>query len=145
MSLLHVVFKVGDAEYLVAASDVLHMESYEGATAVPGTAPYVSGIVQVRGRVIPVIDLRARFGLPPAPPTLDSRVIVVQIGDRTMALLVDSSREVMKLAPEQLHPPPKLMSDGAAGFVKAVAQIDKRLLLLIDVAEVAGEESSDVE
>jgi purine-binding chemotaxis protein CheW len=145
MITLHVAFKVGDAEYLVAASDVLHMESYEGATAVPGTAPHVAGIVQVRGRVIPVVDLRVRFGLPPAPPTLDTRVIVVQVADRTVALLVDSAREVMKIAPEQLQPPPKLMSDGAAGFVKAVAHVDKRLLLLIDVAQVAGEESSDVE
>lgn len=143
--ILHVVFKVGDAEYLVAASDVLHMESYEGATPVPGTATYVAGIVQIRGRVIPVVELRARFGLPPAAPTIDTRVIVIQIGDRTVGLVVDSGREVMKIAPEQLHPPPKLMTDGAAGFVKAVAHVDKRLLMLIDVAAVAGEEPSNVE
>jgi purine-binding chemotaxis protein CheW len=145
MSVLHVVFKVGKADYLVAASEVLHMESYEGATPVPGTAPYVAGIVQVRGRVVPVVDLRMRFGLDAVATTIDTRVIVLQIGDRTVGFVVDSAREVLKVSPEQIHPPPKLMTDGAAGFVKAVAHVDKRLLMLIDVAEVAGEEPSDGE
>ena len=59
MSILHVVFKVADAEYVVAAADVLQMESYTGATRVPGALPYVAGVVQVRGRVVPVVDIVA--------------------------------------------------------------------------------------
>ncbi len=140
MSILHVVFKVGGAEYAMAAADVLQMETFAGATPVPGAPPYVVGIVQLRGKVIPVVDLRARFGLPAAERTLDSRIIVGQQGPRPVAILVDSAREVVKLAPEQLEPPPRVVADDAAGYVKAVARLESRLLMLIDFARVIGED-----
>jgi purine-binding chemotaxis protein CheW len=145
MTELHVVFKVGGAEYVLPASVVLQMESFAGATPVPGAAPYVAGIIQVRGRVVPVIDLRVRFGMPPIQATLDSRVVVLELADRTVGLLVDSAREVVKLAPDQVRSPPQMMSaDGAEGYVKSVVHVDKRLLMLLDSAKVVGEESSHV-
>jgi purine-binding chemotaxis protein CheW len=144
MSILHVVFKVADADYLVAAADVLQMESYAGATRVPGAVPYVAGVVQVRGRVVPVVDLRVRFGLPATEPTLDSRLVVVQHHDRTVGLLVDSAREVIKLTPEQLQPPPRVVADGEEGFVKAVAHLGQRLLMLVDFVKVIGEDAIHV-
>jgi purine-binding chemotaxis protein CheW len=137
---LHVVFKVADAEYALRASDVLHMESYTGATKVPGTAPYVAGLVQIRGRVVPVVDVRARFGLAPAPLTLDSRVVVAQANDRTVGLLVDSAREVLRIPQEDFKTPPEVVSRETQGFVKAVAQSQKRLVLLLDFGKVIGEE-----
>jgi purine-binding chemotaxis protein CheW len=140
---LHVVFKVGGTEYLIPAMDVVQMEAYTGATAVPGAPPYVAGIVQVRGRVVPVVDLRARFGLPAAVPGLESRLVLGRAGERTVALLVDSAREVLKVADEQIRPPPKLVADQARGFVKAVAQIGDRLMMLVDFNKIIGEEGLD--
>jgi purine-binding chemotaxis protein CheW len=140
MSVLHVVFKVGGSEYAIPAEQVLQMESYDGATPVPGAARFVVGIVQVRGRVVPVLDLRARFGLDPATPTLDSRLVVGQSGTRSVALLVDSAREVVKLAPDQVEPPPPMVAEEAQGFVKAVARMGERLVMLIDFQKVIGEE-----
>jgi purine-binding chemotaxis protein CheW len=140
MTVLHVVFKVGGAEYAMAAADVLQMESFTGATVVPGVAGHVAGIVQVRGKVVPVVDLRARFGLPAAAPTLDSRLVVGQQGSRPVALLVDSAREVLKLEPDQLEPPPRAVSDDARGFIKAVARVGTRLVMLIDFDKVIGED-----
>jgi purine-binding chemotaxis protein CheW len=140
MSTLHVVFKVAGAEYAIPASEVMQMESFTGATPVPGAPAHVTGLVQVRGRVVPVVDARARFGLPPVDRTLDSRVVVGQLGSRTVGLLVDSAREVMKLAPEQLQPPPPMVVEQAQGFVKAVAQVGPRLVMLIDFSRVIGEE-----
>ncbi|AUX21905.1 chemotaxis protein CheW [Sorangium cellulosum] len=137
---LHVVLKVADTEYVISAADVLHMESYSGATRVPGTRDYVGGLIQIRGRVVPVVALRARFGLPSAEPTLDSRVIVVQHGGRTVGLLVDSAREVVTIAADELRPPPEIMAEESAGFVRAVAQLGKRLVMLVDVGRVIGEE-----
>ena len=63
MSALHVLFKVADSDYALPAAEVLHMETFERATPVPGAAPYVAGVMQSRRRVVPVVDLRARFGL----------------------------------------------------------------------------------
>ncbi len=143
MSVLHVVFKIDGAEYALPAADVLQMESFTSATPVPGAPPHVAGLMQVRGRVIPVVDARRRFGLPPVERSLDSRVVVGQLGSRTVGLLVDSAREVLKLDPGQLQPPPPLVVEGARGFVKAVAQVGPRLVMLIDFPRVVGEETPD--
>ncbi|HTV22009.1 MAG TPA: chemotaxis protein CheW [Polyangiaceae bacterium] len=142
MTGLYVLFKVADAEYVLPASDVLHMESYTGATRVPGAPSYVAGLMQVRRRVIPVVDLRLRFGLPDAPPTLDSRVVVVQAGERAVALLADSAREVKHIPAEEFHPPPELIAQQSAGYVTKVARAGTRLLMLIDFHKVIGEEVS---
>jgi purine-binding chemotaxis protein CheW len=139
---LHVVFRVAGAEYVIPAADVLHMESYTGATPLPGAPPYVAGLVQVRGRVMPVVDVRARFGVPAQTPTLDSRMVIGRAGDRIVALLVDAAREVIKIDPEAVRAPPRLVTQQASGFVKAVVQMGQRLLMLVDFEKLIGEETT---
>jgi purine-binding chemotaxis protein CheW len=140
MNALYVLFKVADAEYVVPAADVLHMESYSGATHVPGAPAYVAGLMQSRRRVIPVVDLRLRFGLPQTAPTLDSRVVVVQTGERAIGLLADSAREVRHIPDGEFRPPPELIAEQSSGYVTKVAQAGARLLMLIDFRKVIGEE-----
>lgn len=139
---LHVAFVIGDATYVVPASVVLHLDSFERATPVPGAPAFVAGLVQVRGRLVPVIDLRTRFGLPAIAHSIDRRVIVVQLGGRVTGLLVDSARDVIAIDPAAFAPPPSILDHGDDGFVKAVATIAKRLYLLIDVARVIREDQS---
>jgi purine-binding chemotaxis protein CheW len=143
MTVLHVVFRVGNGEYVLPASEVLHMESFSGATSVPGAPPHVAGLVQVRGRVVPVIDLRVRFGVPQTPTTIDSRVLIVEHGTRVVGLLTDAAREIVRLDPSALQPPPELVLEQAAGFVTHVVELEKRLLMRIDSQKVIGEESPD--
>jgi purine-binding chemotaxis protein CheW len=145
MTVLHVVFKIAGADYALAAADVLHMESFTGATRVPGTPPFIAGLVQVRGRVLPVIDLRVRFGLEPITPSLDSRVVVVQSGSRAVGLLADSAREVLKIDPGDFREAPEMVADTTQGLVKAVAQVRGRFLMLVDLPKVIGEERIDVQ
>ncbi|MDB4977107.1 MAG: chemotaxis protein CheW [Myxococcaceae bacterium] len=140
MTVLHVVFRVDSGEYVLPASSVLHMETFVGATRVPGAQPHVIGLVQVRSRVLPVIDLRLRFGLPARAPELDSRILVIQEGARVVGLLADSAREVLRIGPDQFHPPPELVVEQSAGFVTHVAEIGPRLVMLIDTSKVIGEE-----
>ena len=139
MTELHVMFRVGEADYVLPASDVLQMESWTEATRVPGTAAYVDGLVHVRGRVIPVVDLRARFGLAPADSTADRRVVVVRSGDRVVGLKVDRARDVLHLAPEAFETPPEVVTQQSKGFVKAVARTGERIVMLPDVEKVIGE------
>lgn len=138
---LHVAFRVGTAEYVVNAADVLHLESYTSATHVPGAPSFVAGLVQVRGKLVPVVDLRTRFGLGAVERTLDNRVIVVKVGSRVAGLLVDSAREVLGLDEATFEPPPELVDNQAAGFIKAVATHSKRLLLVVDLPRLIGEEA----
>lgn len=140
MNGLYVVFRVADAEYAVPAAQVLQLESFSGVTSVPGTLPHVTGIVQVRGRIVPVIDLRLLFGEAAVEGALETRIIVVELSERTVGLRVDSSREVLKLEAEQFHPTPTVVADRSRGFVKAVARVGPRLLMLLNLAKVIGEE-----
>jgi purine-binding chemotaxis protein CheW len=143
MNGLHVLFTVAGAQYVIPAADVLHMESYSGATPVPGAPAHVAGLIQVRGRVLPVVDVRARFGLPAEGAAAGARVVVVQDGTRAVGLLVDGAREVINLPAERFQPPPEMVSGGGGAFVTAVAQAGDRLLMLIDHKKVIGEEHRD--
>ena len=143
MSDLHVLCKIADAEYVLPASDVLQMESFTGATKVPGSDAHVAGLVQIRGRVVPVIDMRVVFGLPSITPTLDSRVVVMKRNERTVGLLVDSAREVLKILAADFQPPPSLLRQQTDGLVKAVVQVKERLLMLIDFSKVLDEEHTN--
>jgi purine-binding chemotaxis protein CheW len=137
---LHVLCKIADAEYVLPAADVVQMESFSGATKVPGAASEVAGLIQIRGRVVPVLDLRVVFGFETITPTIDSRVVVMKQGERTVGLLVDSAREVMKIPAGDFKPPPPVVARQTDGLVKAVAQAGSRLLMLIDFGKVIGEE-----
>ncbi len=145
VSVLHVVMRVADAEYVVPADAVVVMESFETATRVPGTPAHVAGLVQIRGAVVPVVDLRARFGLPAIPHTLESRVVVVQDAGRKVGLLADSAREVVRIAPDAFHSPPEVIARQGRGFVRSVAQAGNRLVMMIDFHKVIGEERIDGE
>lgn len=142
MNELHVLCRIADAEYVLPAADVLQMESYAGATKVPGAAAEVVGLVQIRGRVVPVLDLRVLFGFPAIEPTIDSRVVVMTHQERTIGLLVDSAREVLKIPAADFQAPPPVVAQQTDGMVKAVAQAGARLLMLIDFTKVIGEEQA---
>lgn len=129
MTELNLFFRVGDGEYVFLADVVLHMETFQGATPVPGTPPHVLGIVQVRGRVIPVLDLRRLFGLEARALELSSRVIVVEHDGREVGLLADSAREVLPIEPAAFTPPPDVASGGERALISGVAQVGGRFLL----------------
>lgn len=137
---LHVAFRVGAAEYALAAEHVLHLEPFTEATHVPGAPPVLAGLVQVRGRLVPVIDLRVRFGLPAAPRTLDSRIIIVDLDGRVTALLVDSAREVVQLDEAAFQPPPAA-ADHDAGVLEAIATVADRLLMVVSARRLIGDQA----
>lgn len=139
MSNLHVICKIANAEYAIPADCVFQMESFNGATAIPGAASYVEGLVQIRQQIIGVLNMRLRLGLPKAEPTLESRVVVVKLGERLVGFLVDSAREVQNIDPELFKTPPEVISKQSDGFVKAIAQIKDRIIILLDAVKVTGE------
>jgi purine-binding chemotaxis protein CheW len=138
MSNLHVICKIAGTEY------VFQMESFTGATPIPGSAPYVAGLVQIRQQIIGVFNVRLRMGLPAAEPTLESRVIVLKLKERLVGFLVDSAREVQNIKPEQFIEPPEVVSKQSDGFVKSIVQIKDRMIMLLDAVKVIGEGNVNV-
>jgi purine-binding chemotaxis protein CheW len=143
MTSLHVIFRVGASDYALPVSQVLHLESFTAATRVPGAPGWVLGLVQSRGRMVPVVDLRARFGEPEGAPEVGRRVIVAEHGRRAVGLLVDSAREVAALSDEQFEEPPEMLSRQAAGFTKAVGRAGARIVFALDLPKVLGEGGKD--
>ena len=143
--ILHVLFKVDGIDFALPARRILQMESFTGATRVPGSPAFVTGVVQLRGRMIPVVDLRLRFGMPPAPITPDSRVIVGERNGRAVALLADLARDVARIAPSQCKPPPPIVEQGAISFVESLVQLGGRPILILNFAKVIGEEVTHVD
>jgi purine-binding chemotaxis protein CheW len=145
MSELYVVFSVADSEYAVAAASVRQLESYQGATPVPGAAAHVAGIIQIRGQVIPVVDLRQLFGHPSVEPTLNTRVVVIEHGERRVGLIVDKSREILRIDRESVQSSPALVQQSSGGLLEGLVQLGTRLLMLLDLRKVVGEEQLNVE
>jgi purine-binding chemotaxis protein CheW len=139
MKELHIVFGVAGTEYAVPASAVIMMESFTGATAVPGVPVYVEGLMTVRGRVVPVVDLRVLFGFEREAPTLNTRVVVVEWRGRTVALRADVAREVRELDTDQMQPAPDMAGGQAHEFVRGLSLVGQRLILVIDLGKVLGE------
>ena len=105
-------------------------------TRLPYSPAVVRGMTQVRGRILPVVDLRVRLGHPPIPTGDRSRILVVYSRGRNLGLLVDAARQVVKLLPSTLEPPPPEVMTGKSSFIDAVCRREDSLLLLLDVEKV---------
>jgi len=141
---LHLIFNLAGTEYAVPVDAVIQMETFTGATLVPGSPSFVAGVVTIRGRLVPVIDLRLRFGLPPAEIALETRLIVTDTGGRVVALRVDGARELLRLDVAAHQPPPPVLVERAGGLVSGMHSLGKRLLLLVDLRKILGETSHDL-
>lgn len=128
-----ILIEVAGTTYAVASADILHMEMVESITPVPNAAAFVDGIVLSRGRVVPVLNLRARFGFPRTAPDLRTRLLVVQSGPRVIGLLVDSAREFVRLSADAVHPPRDAMAETTADYVAGTTVLGDRIVLVVDL------------
>jgi purine-binding chemotaxis protein CheW len=109
-------------------------------TPVPDSGEFVRGIISLRGRILPVLDLGLRLGLGPGPRDRSGRILVVeQDAQHQLGLLVDEASEVLRIPDDRLSPPPELAGSAVAGAVRYVARLDERLILLLDLARVLGD------
>lgn len=135
-----VVFQLGDEEYGLAVERVREVVKADRITRVPGAPPYVRGVINLRGRVVPVIDLRQRLGLG-AASVERARIMVVEDGQALVGMLVDRASEVLRLQPGQLQPPDEvLQGDQNSRFVEAVANLDGRLIVVLRPGELLARE-----
>ena len=109
-------------------------------TRVPRAPDYIRGVINLRGKVIPVVDLRVKFGMETALATSQSVIIVVQLGTPgaglTMGILVDEVLEVRSIGEEDVEPPPNFQSQAVADFIRGVGKADKRIIFLLDIDRV---------
>jgi len=131
-----ILFTLAGTTYAVRTRDVQHMEMVEEVTPVPNASPFVEGVVFSRGQVVPVLNLRTRFGFERLAPDLRSRLLVVQSGGRTVGLLVDSAREFAGIAADAVKPPQDTLTGLNGRYLEGIAVLNDRIVLVLDLAAV---------
>ncbi len=131
-----IVFQVAELTFGVPAEIVQQMEMIEQVTRVPNAPNFVDGVVYLRGQVIPVINLRRRFGMKPIPYDLHSRLIVVNLAGRLVGLAVDSAREYLAVSEDQILPPPAQLGDESLTIIQGMISQPNRLIIILDVSQV---------
>lgn len=134
-------FRLAEEEYAVDIAAVQEIVRMSSITRVPRAPSFVEGVVNLRGKIVPVIDLRRRFGMASTEQTKATRIIIVDVAGKTVGLIVDAVREVLRLDSEAVSATPELVASGIdASFFKGVGQLGDRLIILLDLQRLLSME-----
>lgn len=129
-------FGIGDDEYSVDIMSVREIRGWTRTTSLPHAPTFVRGVINLRGTVLPVVDLAMRLGLEESEPEERNVIIVVDVGSRVMGLRVDAVSDILSFRQDQLQAPPDVTSSESPPFVKALTILDDRMVRLLDLEAV---------
>ncbi|OYW93262.1 MAG: chemotaxis protein CheW [Alishewanella sp. 32-51-5] len=138
-----VTFRLEDETYGINVMQVQEVLRYTEIAPVPGSPDYVLGIINLRGNVVTVIDTRARFGLPPAEVSDNTRIVIIEAEKQVIGILVDSVAEVVYLKQSEIDNAPNVGTDESARFIQGVANREGELLILVDLNKMLNDEEWD--
>ncbi len=131
-----VVFDLASEFYGVDIGDVREIIRMQTVTRVPGAPPYVEGIINLRGQVIPVVDLRKRLELVVGEQTNESRIVWVTIHGQDVGVIVDAVTEVLRIPLSSIEPPSSMVSSVDSDYLRGIAKLESRLIILLDMGKV---------
>jgi purine-binding chemotaxis protein CheW len=132
----YILCELAGTAYAIPSHVVQRMEMVEHVTPVPNAPPFVDGVVFSRGRVVPAVNLRRRFGFERAPYDMKTRLIVVTSAERVVGLIVDSAREFVTIPADAIQPPPEGLAGTSGKYLAGIVTLNDKVILLLDVAEV---------
>jgi purine-binding chemotaxis protein CheW len=128
--------RIGRETYGVPIAIVREIVRVPEITAVPNAQEFVEGVINLRGKIISVVDLRKRFGGATSDNNKKNRVVVVELENRTVGLIVNAASEVLKIPPSEIEPPGSVFPEGEIDYVTGVGKLDGRLVILLDLNKV---------
>ena len=131
-----VVFDLANEVYGMDIGVVLEIIRMQEITKVPRTPEFVEGIINLRGKIIPVVDLRKRFSLPVTDETADNRIVVVDIDGQGIGMVVDAVSEVLRIPMDAIEPPSSLITSQDSDYIRGIAKVEDRLVILLDLERV---------
>lgn len=131
-----IVFQLLDKEYAIPVTHVQGIEKLMHITRVPKTERYVKGVINLRGVVTPIIDLRERFGIAPGEQMESTRIIIINLGDMEVGFVVDSANDVIDIPVEAIEQQPEVVGAIEEEFIAGVAKVENRLLILLHLDKV---------
>ncbi len=135
-----VTFSIGEEEFGVNILKVQEIIRTMEITKVPRSPDFVEGVINLRGKVIPIIDLRRRFGLAPRPEDKDTRIIVIEINSIIVGFVVDAVSEVLRIPASTVGPPPPGVAGVESDYISGVGQLADRLLIMLDLDRLLSSE-----
>jgi purine-binding chemotaxis protein CheW len=131
-----VVFTLADENYAVDIATVEGIIKLQPITTVPHAPYFVEGITNLRGKILAVIDLRKRFGMPAVKASKDSRIVVVEMNGVTVGMIVDAVTEVLRVSSECIEPPSPIVTKVESAFIQGIAKFDERLIILLNLGRL---------
>ena len=131
-----IAFRIGAQEFCVDIMAIREIRGWTPATALPQSPSYVRGVINLRGAVLPIVDLGARLGLSAAEPSDRHVIIVARIGSQLIGLLVDAVSDILTVSDDMLQPTPDVASDMVKTFVRGILAVDGRMISLISLDRV---------
>jgi purine-binding chemotaxis protein CheW len=138
-----IAFRIGEQEFCVNIMSVREIRGWTPATAMPHSPSYVKGVINLRGAVLPIIDLSARLGMKPAVPSVRHVIIVAHVNRQVVGLLVDAVSDILTVTDELVQPTPEISSDLQRQFARGILAIDKRMICLIELESLFPEAESE--
>lgn len=128
-----VTFRVGEQDFCVDIMTVREIRGWSPATSLPHAPPYVMGVMNLRGSVVPIVDLSARLGLGPAEPDPRHVVVIAVVGQQTVGFLVNAVSDVIGVPKNEVQPTPAIAADSSGAFIEGVIALKDRMLRLLDL------------
>lgn len=138
-----VTFSIGDEEFGVEILQVQEIIRMLEITKVPKAPPFVEGVINLRGKVIPVLDLRKRFGLAARDHDKNTRIIVIEINSMIVGFIVDSVSEVLRLPANTVEPPPPVVAGLDSDYISGVGKLEDRLLIMLDLNRLLNRDEQE--
>jgi len=134
-------FALGQEEYGVEILKIQEIKGYSAITPLPNAPPYVKGVLNLRGTIVPIVDLRKKFGMPEETYTKFTVIVVVQVKGQVMGFIVDAVSDVLTVTGADIQPTPELHSEVDTTFINGLANASEKLVILLDIDKVltAGE------
>ena len=129
-------FRIGNETYGVRIASVREIVRVPEITLVPNAPDMIEGVINLRGKIIPVMDLRKRFGSVPVQPDKKNRILVVELDGKLIGLMVSSASEVLKIPPADIESPGSVFAEGESSYVTGVGKLKGRLIILLDIARL---------
>jgi len=144
-SLQLVSFRLAQEEYGIEITKVQEIILMGEITRVPQTPPFIKGLINLRSSVIPIVDLRLRFGLPLDAATDETRIMVVNVAGKTIGIIVDAVSEVLRVAEGNISPPPPTVAGLGQEYLTGLVKLENRLLILLDIYRILGEDEVELD